>query len=82
MKFKELVNDISAEFNMPASDAKKMANFVLGKLKNIIDQKEQFSSPIIRITTRQTTARSAISKATGQLETFPAQTIGVIKLKN
>ncbi len=81
MKFKELVDSISAEFNMPAADAKKIAKFVLDQFADLIEKKEVFSSPKIRMTIRETVERKVIKGTTGELKTIPAQTHGIIKLK-
>jgi hypothetical protein len=81
MKFKDLVDGMSAEFNMPAADAKKIANFVLDNFAELINKKEAFSSPKIKMIIRETSERTIVSKLTGELKTFPAQTLGVIKVK-
>ena len=81
MKFKDLVDGISAEFNMPAADAKKIAKFVLDKFVDLIEKKEDFSSPKIRMTIRETVERKVIKGTTGELKTIPAQTHGIIKLR-
>jgi hypothetical protein len=81
MKFKDLVDSMSAEFNMPAADAKKIAKFVLDKLAELIDKKEEFSSPKIKMIIRETSERKVISRNTGELKTIPAQTHGIVKLK-
>lgn len=81
MKFKDLVDGISAEFNMPAADAKKIAKFVLDQFADLIEKKEDFSSPKIRMTIRETVERKVIKGTTGELKIIPAQTHGIIKLK-
>jgi hypothetical protein len=81
MKFKDLVDRMSAEFNMPAADAKKIVKFVLDQFADLIEKKEDFNSPKIRVIIRETSEKNSISKITGQPRTIPAQTIGLIKLK-
>ena len=72
---------MSSEFNMPAADAKKIAKFVLDQFAELIEKKEDFNSPKIRMNIRETSERNTISKITGQPKTIPAQTLGLIKLK-
>jgi len=81
MHFKDLVDRMSSEFNMPAADAKKIAKFVLDQFAELIEKKEDFNSPKIRMNIRETSERNTISKITGQSKTIPAQTLGLIKLK-
>ena len=81
MKFKDLVDGISAEFNMTSADAKKIAKFVLDQFADLIEKKEDFSSPKIRMTIREAVERKVIKSTTGELKTIPAQTHGIIKLK-
>lgn len=81
MKFKDLVDGMSAEFNMPAADAKKIARFVLDQFADLIEKKEDFNSPRIRMIIRETSEKNSISKVTGQPKIIPAQTLGLIKLK-
>jgi nucleoid DNA-binding protein len=81
MHFKDLVDRMSSEFNMPAADAKKIAKFVLDQFAELIEKKEDFNSPKIRMNIRETSERNTISKITGQPKTIPAQTLGLIKLK-
>jgi hypothetical protein len=66
---------------MPAADAKKIAKFVLDKFVDLIEKKEDFSSPKIRMTIRETVERKVIKGTTGELKTIPAQTHGIIKLR-
>ena len=82
MQFKDLVDRMSAEFNMPAADAKKIAKFVLDQFSDLIEKKEAFNSPKIRMLIREISEKKSISKITGQSKTIPAQTIGLIKLKS
>ena len=44
MHFKDLVDRMSSEFNMPAADAKKIAKFVLDQFAELIEKKEDFNS--------------------------------------
>jgi hypothetical protein len=81
MKFKDLVNGISAKFNMPAADSKKIAIFILDQFADLIEKKENFSSPKIRMIIRETSEKNLINKTTGEPKIIPAQTLGMIKLK-
>ena len=70
MKFKDLVDGISAEFSMPAADAKKIAKFVLDQFAHLIEKKEDFSSPKIRMITRESVERKVIKGAGTQRATW------------
>ena len=81
MKFKDLVRNISTEFNKPADEAKEIGIFVLSQLAGLIEKKEDLKSPYISIKIREKLERKVTDKKTGEQKVIQAKTVGIMTIK-
>jgi hypothetical protein len=81
MKFNDLADAISAEFNLPAKEAKKLTTFFLTKISDLIEREEELISPVLRMTIRGTKERTLTNEINEMVKNIPAKKIGVISIR-
>ena len=81
MKFKDLVQNLSIELNLPARKSKILASIILKHLAGSIKNGEGFSSPLFNVKVRNIPVKQAIDKITGKPIFLEASKIGIVKIK-
>lgn len=60
MNFKQLIAEVSKDTNIPAGDVRKVGVAMLQRFAHLIEEQQNFTSPLITLTAGTTAARPAV----------------------
>jgi nucleoid DNA-binding protein len=82
MKYKELIDSTSTEFQLPATKAKKIATHIFTQIANSIRNGDNVVTPLFNILSRDVPERDVVSEVTGEIRKISAHKRGILKLKS
>jgi len=60
MNFKQLITEVSKDTKIPAGDVRKVGMAMLQRFAHLIEEQQNFTSPLITLRTGTTAARPAV----------------------
>jgi hypothetical protein len=60
MNFKQLIDEVSQDTKIPAGDVRKVGLAILNRFARLIEEQQNFTSPLITLTAGTTAAKPAV----------------------
>ena len=67
MNFKQLITEVSKDTKIPAGDVRKVGMAMLQRFAHLIEEQQNFTSPLITLRTGSTAAKPAVDDKPAQL---------------